>query len=513
MGDPQPLPSPDSAEHTPFLPAPLPPLPHIEALESLLSTHPIYATNPAKALWLTTHLLALPPLYAWWALRNLLPSWRALPGWSLQRALGSRLIRYVTRTFFVGNSLPRPDLSRELTGKEERELEQFGARCVWIPGVDVDSEGEEEVGEPVRGWAREAGVRGVKVRAFWLGDWAGLLDQSQQDAGDVGRQGKVADGNGNGFHPSAEQAPGTGKSSAEKGKIMLFLHGGSYITGSAHPRELTSFLPLSTLRHAHTLRACLSLDYRLSSTTPNPDENPFPAALLDALAGWRYLLSLSIDPSRIVIAGDSAGGNLALALVKYIVEVDHPSSPVGGLVLLSPWSDLTDSHHSPECSLFRNYKTDYILGLEAAMGSYSVRALCATVSPWCAWISPAAIAPAAGMTSTSGIPAQNGAADALPANGSPSSAQEWPEATFHDFPRTLVIPGEREMIVDEIRTLAQRMRRDGVDLVYREWEGMGHDFCTMWFNEPERTEAVKFIARWIDEEQDQEDRPVQEGAH
>ncbi|KZO89700.1 alpha/beta-hydrolase [Calocera viscosa TUFC12733] len=455
--------APTSTERSALLDAP--DTSHLAVLDTLLSTHAIHASQPRKSLWLTTHLLALPPLYAYWHITALLPSWRPLPTWSIKRTVGIKLIRYVSRTFFVGNSLPRPDVSQELTKSQLRELERYAARVVWIPPVDL-----EGVGEPVRGWAEGAGVRPERVRGFWMGENVELPADQER----------------------------------EKGKVMLFLHGGSYIvrppllppqlhltskqTGSGHPAQLTSFLPLQSLKHSLTLRAALGIDYRLSATAPNPAVNPFPAALLDALAGFRYLLSLGFAPGQIIIAGDSAGGNLALALVKYLVEVDQLGALLAGLVLLSPWSDMTDSHHSPACSLVRNYRTDYILGLEAGMGTYSVHAFCRHVSPWSAWVSPAAKRPS---------PA--GAASTIGTEGEAAAAAKYPEGTFLHWPRTLLLPGEREMIIDEIRTLRTRMERDGVPLTYREWDGCPHDFLSFWFMEPERTEAVRFVCRWVDE--------------
>ncbi|EJT96969.1 alpha/beta-hydrolase [Dacryopinax primogenitus] len=274
---------------------------------------------------------------------------------------------------------------------------------------------------------------------------------------------------------------------------MLFLHGGSYITGSAHPSDFTSFLPGNSIHHSHKLRACLSVDYRLSSASPNPLANPFPAALLDALSGFRYLLSLGISPGEIIIAGDSAGGNLALALCKYLVEAESLGPVLGGLVLLSPWSDLTDSHHYPDCSLYRNYKTDYLLGLEESMGSYSVHAYCGGVSPWCPWISPGSLRPGEPFPGSEEERAQIYV-----------GAEDWDDASFLHWPRTLLIPGSVEMIIDEIRTLKGKMMRDRVRLTYREWEGCPHDFMTMWFMEPERTQMLRFIGAWIDGEVNEE---------
>src|SRR4051812_17916698 len=85
---------------------------------------------------------------------------------------------------------------------------------------------------------------------------------------------------------------------------LLYLHGGGYVIGSAR-----SGAGLAPARARRTRAVAYSLDYRLAP------EHPFPAALDDALAGYRALLDGGHDASRLVVAGDSAGGGLALALL------------------------------------------------------------------------------------------------------------------------------------------------------------------------------------------------------
>lgn len=115
--------------------------------------------------------------------------------------------------------------------------------------------------------------------------------------------------------------------------IILYCHGGGYSTGSSiYARTLTSKLADSTSMDV------LSFDYRLAP------ENPYPAALEDAVRVWNYLMLLGYGARDIVIAGDSAGGNLALALVLRLKEQDRLLPR--GLVLMSPWTDLTLSGES-----------------------------------------------------------------------------------------------------------------------------------------------------------------------
>ena len=111
---------------------------------------------------------------------------------------------------------------------------------------------------------------------------------------------------------------------------LLYLHGGGYVIGS-----------LDSHRHlaAEAGRAAgfwtLALDYRLAP------EHPFPAAVNDALAGYRYLLARGIAPGRVAIAGDSAGGGLVVAAMLAIRDAGLPQPGCGWCI--SPWVDMEAS--------------------------------------------------------------------------------------------------------------------------------------------------------------------------
>ncbi len=112
--------------------------------------------------------------------------------------------------------------------------------------------------------------------------------------------------------------------------IILYCHGGGYSTGSSlYARTLTTKLASSTSMDV------LSFDYRLAP------ENPYPAAVEDAMRVWNYLMLLGYGARDVIIAGDSAGGNLALSLVLKLKEQGRLLPR--GLVLMSPWTDLTSS--------------------------------------------------------------------------------------------------------------------------------------------------------------------------
>jgi epsilon-lactone hydrolase len=110
-------------------------------------------------------------------------------------------------------------------------------------------------------------------------------------------------------------------------RCILYFHGGAYVAMSARThRSVTSRLA------AWSGARVFALDYRLAP------EHRFPAALEDALAAYRALIATGIDPSRIALAGDSAGGGLALCLLLALRDARDPLPAAA--VLFSPWTDL-----------------------------------------------------------------------------------------------------------------------------------------------------------------------------
>jgi epsilon-lactone hydrolase len=119
----------------------------------------------------------------------------------------------------------------------------------------------------------------------------------------------------------------TSTPAADVSRVILFLHGGGYVSGSiASHRHLVA--EAGRAAGARTL----ALDYRRAP------EHPFPAAVDDAMAGYRFLLSTSVAPSRICIAGDSAGGGMTLAALVTIR--DAGLTLPGCAWCISPWVDL-----------------------------------------------------------------------------------------------------------------------------------------------------------------------------
>lgn len=127
----------------------------------------------------------------------------------------------------------------------------------------------------------------------------------------------------------------------------------------------------------------MNVEYRLCRAEPitAKRENPFPAALLDGLAVVHYLIfTLGYHPRNIILSGDSAGGNVALALTRYLRDAPLPSKAAlpnsafnaekegitsllpGGVLLQSSKCDLASTHNpertGPNCSFLRNSASD-----------------------------------------------------------------------------------------------------------------------------------------------------------
>lgn len=91
-------------------------------------------------------------------------------------------------------------------------------------------------------------------------------------------------------------------------KVILFLHGGGYVGQSAHPEDETSVIPRAIIQKSSSFRRSLSVEYRLSTGLPFEPANQFPAALIDALAGYLHLVNLGFEEKNITVVGDSAEG-------------------------------------------------------------------------------------------------------------------------------------------------------------------------------------------------------------
>ena len=203
-------------------------------------------------------------------------------------------------------------------------------------------------------------------------------------------------------------------------KVILYCHGGGYTSGNlGYSRPLAS-----KLSHA-TGWETLSFEYRLAP------EHPFPAAVEDAQKAWDHLMYLGYGARDITVAGDSAGGNLALVLCHRLKAAGRMLP--GHLVLMSPWTDMTASGESYETrkELDPSITEDYIHAVRSAY--------------------------AAG-------------ADVTDPQLSPLFGD------FTGFPPTLVQVGSNEILYSDTAMLRQKMTVAGVVCRMEEWQDMWHVF-------------------------------------
>lgn len=120
-------------------------------------------------------------------------------------------------------------------------------------------------------------------------------------------------------------------------KVVMHIHGGAFVRD--HPLTPASgFLSRTLLAHAGgAVDAVFAPQYRLSG---HGGRNPFPAAVQDALTAYLYLIrTVGLPPAAVTLSGDSAGGNIAVALLRYLGEFGEGIGvpPPGRVVLIAPW--------------------------------------------------------------------------------------------------------------------------------------------------------------------------------
>jgi len=206
----------------------------------------------------------------------------------------------------------------------------------------------------------------------------------------------------------------------EPSRVVLYLHGGGYIIGSA-----LAFLGVAgAFAEAAGARA-LVVDYRLAP------EHPYPAALEDARTAYFSLLEQGVAPGSIALVGDSAGAGLALALIAALKQRGAPLPAAAALI--SPWIDLEamGSTIASKAEVDPSLTRDALLGMaDAYLQGTSAR------TPFAAPL----------------------------------------HADFRGFPPLFIQVGSREILLDDAVRLASKAAEADVPTLLKVWPGMIHDW-------------------------------------
>ncbi|CDO73401.1 hypothetical protein BN946_scf185013.g35 [Trametes cinnabarina] len=161
----------------------------------------------------------------------------------------------------------------------------------------------------------------------------------------------------------------------DSGFVGLYLHGGGYVLGSAKDvRSGFARIPRGLVDH-RICSSVLAVEYTLISSEDGSRGRFFPLQILEALSAYRHLFTAkNIPANRVIFIGDSAGAHLVLALQRYLSESGGIPSPKG-LILLSPWCDLTKEADRVQ-NLLGNLPAEFIVS------PYLSPALHPPPSPW-----------------------------------------------------------------------------------------------------------------------------------
>ena len=228
---------------------------------------------------------------------------------------------------------------------------------------------------------------------------------------------------------------------ASQVKVILYLHGGGYVTGSIEDHRMMCGL----LAESAGMKVLIP-EYRLAP------EYPFPAAVDDSLKVFHWLVAHGYLPDNIVIGGDSAGGGLSLAVVLALKEKNAPLP--AAVICLSPWADLalTGQSHTTKA------KAEAILTKDV-------------LHEW-------AICYADESNLTNPL--------VSPVHGD-----------FHGFPPLLIQVGGEEILLDDSILLAEKARSAGVDVTLKIWDGMWHVWQALGDMIPENKKTFEEIGQFV----------------
>lgn len=234
------------------------------------------------------------------------------------------------------------------------------------------------------------------------------------------------------------------KENPSQDHVILQLHGGGYMGAVRNAYYVFAGL-YNEVSHGCNV---LTPDYRVAS------EHPYPAALEDAVASYQWLLDKGYYGEQIIVAGDSAGGGLAMALCMYLK--DHHMPMPGGVVAMSPWTDLTASGESYET----NYERDPLFGNTKDSLIY--------------------------------VNDYAGDHDKMDCYISPLFGD------FRGFPPMLIQVGSLEMLLSDSVSVAAKAREQGIRVRLSIYEGMFHVFQMAYLNIPESKKAWAEVGKFID---------------
>jgi monoterpene epsilon-lactone hydrolase len=224
-------------------------------------------------------------------------------------------------------------------------------------------------------------------------------------------------------------------------RVILYLHGGGYVVGSIRTHRAM----ISRIARASDARA-LAIDYRLAP------EHPFPAAVEDATAAYRWLLAQGYKPGRIIIAGDSAGGGLTLAALLAIRDAKLPMP--AGAVPISPWADLEGTGESIRTRAAMDVMVTQDDLAQSARQYYGAN------NPKNQLISPV-------------------------------------HADFRGLPPMLIHVGDAEILLDDATRVAERAKAAGVKVELEVWDEMPHVWHVFAKILPEGQQAIDKIGKFV----------------
>ncbi|KAH8093900.1 alpha/beta-hydrolase [Cristinia sonorae] len=394
--------------------------------------------QPWKGVFIAYQVTSLAVRVPVWLVLSALSLTRGHLAWSMKQAFMIRLLKYYLYLAVRSGARLR-NVPTHLA-----LIDNVDTKGLWVAPTPHLIVGE------VKTWAANAGVECIRIPGYWQEP-----KDSNRPIGDKPRPGE---------------------------KVIYHLHGGGYTTGSAHPTDPTGNIPRGIMQHAKSVTRAFSIEYRLSKGPPLFESaDPFPAALLDAIAGYNYLVNeVGFAPENVILEGDSAGANLALALTRYLIEnqsqTESPNvtlpPPPGELILCSPWSDIGDSDIVPGSSIYRNIPYDFIdITRHGTLTSKQ------------------------NFLGSLGFAAANSNRYISP--GSTAATME--PLSFKGFPRTFITAGDAEVLLDQILVLRDRMVADLGDgqVEYYEAPGGIHDYLVFTWHEPTRLETLRRIADWL----------------